>query len=183
MGRVSEDTGRRLTWAVCEGDLTPVAAVQVCTAFLDVMADPAPWAFIDAWSDDRDDLPPEVENAQTALRRLQLDRDGRGTGMGIDIDRTDPAQDALLRTYAAWSIHVELLPPADGVDLVAFHDGASSITADLTDAEVGTLRERLDGVATLEPLAHLQAVARARRDGERRRRRAQLVRTWLPWWR
>ncbi len=130
--RVSEESSGRDTWAVVETDLLRTAAEQVCTAFLDVMAEAAPWACIDAWSDYRDGLPAEVEHAQTALRHLHAHRDGRDTFMGIDIDRSDPAQEALQHTYAAWSIHVELLPAAEQDALVTVHDGASSITAELT---------------------------------------------------
>ncbi|WP_380174416.1 hypothetical protein ACFEMC_05740 [Kineococcus sp. DHX-1] len=77
---------------------------------LQVLASQAPWAHVDAWSDYRDELPPQLERAQDDLRRLQRERDGVDTGTGIDIDRTDTDQESLPATCAAWSIHVELLP-------------------------------------------------------------------------
>ncbi|WP_041292261.1 hypothetical protein [Kineococcus radiotolerans] len=176
---MSEGSSGRRTWAVAEIDLPRTTAEQVCTAFLDVMAEPAPWACIDAWSDYRDELPAEVEHAQTALQQLHAHRDGQDTGMGIGIDRSDPAQEALLRTYAAWSIHVELLSAAEQEALVTFHDGASSITAELTGTEVERLRERLAGVASVERLERLHAQARVRREQERWERRAQRKQQWL----
>jgi hypothetical protein len=176
---VTKDSSGRRTWAVVETDLPRTTAEQVCTAFLDVMAEPAPWAYIDAWSDYRDELPAEVEHAQTALRQLHAHRDGRDTGMGIDIDRSDPAQEALLRTYAGWSIHVELLPAAEQEALVTFHDGASSITAELTDTEVERVREQLAGVVTVERLERLHAQARVRREQEWWERRVQRKQRWL----
>ncbi|WP_328291333.1 hypothetical protein OG218_00950 [Kineococcus sp. NBC_00420] len=178
---MSEDSSGRRTWAVTETDLPRTTAELVCSAFLDVMAESAPWAYVDAWSDYRDELPAEVEHAQTALRQMHAHRDGRDTGMGIDIDRTDPAHEALLRTYTAWSIHVELLPAAEQEALVTFHDSASSITVELTNTEVERLRERLGGVATVELLERLHAQARARSEQERWERWAQRKRRWLGW--
>ncbi|MEZ0493421.1 hypothetical protein AB2L28_14370 [Kineococcus sp. TBRC 1896] len=176
---MNEDGSGRRTWAVVETDLLRTTAEQACTALLDVMAEAAPWACIDAWSDYRDELPAEVEHARTALRRLHAHRDGRDTGTGIDIDRSDPAQEALLRTYASWSIHVELLPSAEQQALATFHDGASSITAELTDTEVERLRERLVGVASVERLERLHAPVRAPHEQERWGRQAQRKQQWL----
>ncbi|GAA0314992.1 hypothetical protein GCM10009528_35870 [Kineococcus aurantiacus] len=149
----------------------------MCEAVLDVLAQVALWASVDAWSDYRDQLPAEVEAAQAALRELQATRDGVETGMGIDIDRTDAEQEALLRTYAAWSIHVEVLPAAEQEALAVLHDGASSLTAELTDAEVYRLRQRLEGIATLDLLEHVHAWAREQR--ERHQRRRQRLPRWL----
>ncbi|NIZ90276.1 hypothetical protein [Kineococcus rubinsiae] len=176
---MSERSNGRRVWAVAESDLAREAAVQVCSAMLQVLVSQAPWAYVDAWSDYRDELPLQVQQAQEDLRRLQRERDGVDTGMGIDIDRTDAAQEALLRTYAAWSIHVELLSAAGQPALAVLHDGASSITAELTDAEVGQLRGRIKGVATVELLQHLHGRARLQGERQEGQRRARRLGRWL----
>jgi len=168
-------------WAVVESDLAREAAAQVCSAVLQVLASQAPWAYVDAWSDYRDELPLQVQQAEEGLWRLQRERDGVDTGMGIDIDRMDAAQEALLRTYAAWSIHVELLSAAGQPALAVLHDSASSVTAELTDVEVGQLNGCIEGAATGELLQRLHARARVQPKTQGGQRRAQRSGRWLGW--
>lgn len=152
------------------------------SAVLQVLFRQAPWAYVDAWSDYRDELPPQVRQAQDKLRHLQTERDGVDTGMGIDIDRTDATQEKLLRTYAAWSIHVELLPAAGQQSLAVLHDGASFITAELSDAQVYWLRRQLEGTATVRLLEQVHAEAKAEADAVRRLvRRQRWTRRWQRW--
>ena len=121
-------------------------AVAVCTAALDLLRGEIDEAYVDAYSDYRDQLPAAVEQAQEALRALGAKRRRRrDPGMGIKVRAEDAEQWRLLREYAAWSIHVELWSHS-GRDLGALHDCAHSIVLHLTPEQRASLDATLAGI-------------------------------------
>ena len=136
-------------------------ADRLCRAALGVLRGVADAASIDAYSDYRDTLPPEVEEAQARLRRIRPDRgDTRGdVGMGIDLSPDDDEW-ALAETYAAWSIHMEVM--RDGEPIATLHDCGLSVWVS-------------DEVLTEEAIAALRAAGAELPEPEPRQRRR--------WWR
>jgi hypothetical protein len=126
-------------------------AVAVCTATLDLLRSEIDRAFVDAYSDYRDQLPSPVEQAQTALRALGAKQRRRDPGMGIKVRADDVEEWMLLREYAAWSIHVDLWSHS-GRDLGTLHDCAHSIVLRLTTEQRVSLDAALAGIGTFVPL-------------------------------
>jgi hypothetical protein len=135
-------------------------AVAVCAAVFEVVGATMAWATIDAYSDYRDTMPADVQDAEQVLRAIgarrtvgERRRFWRRTdpGMGIDVPRTDEAGWAAVRTYTPWSINAEFLD-ADGTWIATVHDCALSITLSLSPDQAAALSGRLDG-ATMAPLA------------------------------
>ncbi len=85
--------------------------------------------------------------------------------MSVEMNLLDADNWAIVRRYAAWSIHVELYGEGTA-PLAELHDCGYSVTADLTPAEATTLGSRLAGVSGLIPLQQLHE----RRRQERRQR-------------
>jgi hypothetical protein len=123
-------------------------AVAVCTAALDALRGELDLAYVDAYSDYRDQLPSPVEQAQATLSALGAKRRRRwrrDPGMGIKIQAADDESWMLLREYAAWSIHVELWA-GSGRDLGTLHDCAHSIVLHLTPEQRASLDVTLEGI-------------------------------------
>ncbi len=122
-------------------------ADRLCRAALVVLRGVADTASIDAYSDYRDRLPPEVEAAQARLRRIRPDRgDTRGDiGMGIDVSPDDDDEWGLAETYVGWSIHMDVR--RDGEPIATLHDCGLSVWVS-------------DKVLTEEAIASLKAAGR-----------------------
>lgn len=118
-------------------------ATRLVGVVLPLLREHADVVYLDAYSDYRDELPMEVEQAQDRLRQVKAARGERrrDPGMGIALDPRDDQEWSWCLLYAAWSIHVEF-HAADRI-IASIHDCTDSI--DIEDAALG--REILDHVA------------------------------------
>lgn len=74
-------------------------------------------------------------------------------GMGIELDPADDRSWEVVRTYASWSIHVELTADAEAYQVIAsLHDCGYSVTAELTTDEAAEVRRKLDNSVPVVPL-------------------------------
>lgn len=126
-------------------------AQAACHAVLDVLSPVVARAVIDAYSDYRAEMPPDVAAVEARLRDMGSHPGHRDPGMGVEVALDEDGWQ-LVRTYASWSINVELCDDTGG-ELGTFHDCGHSITAELTDDEAAALRKRLAGIAPLAPLS------------------------------
>jgi hypothetical protein len=129
-------------------------ATLVCELVLEMLRPRLRLVVLDADSDFCDDLPDQVAQAQDRLRALAAARGARrGTrrdGVIVELDPSDDAHWADLRTYAAWSINVDLWaePYVDhigslddcghAISAVLTHEQALMLAAELTD--IGPVR-------------------------------------------
>ena len=168
MAVTGNSRGQRIPtcWYVVAQDITDrELAEQACLAVLGIVRSRAERATIDAYSDYRPS--PTAQAAQDKLRAKGGAPRRRGSpGMGVDLDPADPQDWELLRSYAPWSIHVEL-DSADGT-LAVLHDCGRSVGAELTPTEADHLSRTLAGALQVEPL-----------DDWRQREKAGRLRRWL----
>lgn len=138
-------------------------ATRACVAVLEVLRPSLRFGIVDAYSDYRDQLPPDIAEAERWLRQRGSDRRSGDPGMAVEVPVSDDGWEVLCR-YAPWSIHVELY--GDGPSPIGtLHDCGYSITADLNPAEASALAGRLEGISGLIPLQELrERRRRARRD-------------------
>ena len=138
-------------------------ATRACAAVLEVLRPSLRFGIVDAYSDYRDQLPPDIAEAERWLRQRGSDRRSGDPGMAVEVPVSDDGWEVLCR-YAPWSIHVELY--GDGPSPIGtLHDCGYSITADLNPAEASALAGRLEGISGLIPLQELrERRRRARRD-------------------
>ncbi|WP_156254056.1 hypothetical protein [Pseudactinotalea terrae] len=122
-------------------------------ALIDVVEAAVKVAWVDAYSDYRRSLPQQVAGAEELLRTRGAMRRRSDPGMAIEIKPGDGEGWHLLRTYGAWSIHMELELNGPGRPTATCHDCGLSITADLTEAEAACLAAKLPAGATLHRLA------------------------------
>lgn len=169
----------RTTFVVDKHITSRAEAARVCDAVLDLLRPHLRSVTIDAYSDYHDQLPEDVVTAEARLKDLGGQRGGSDRGMGIDLDPSREDHWRILRTYAAWSINVDLFGE-HGRELGCLHDCGYSVVAELTSAEAGTLSDQLSGVAPLLPLTAVGVRRRAERDDARAagrdRRRARINR-------
>ncbi len=147
-------------------------AQAACRAVLDVLRPVVARAVIDAYSDDRAEMPPDVVSVEARLRDMGRQSGHGDPGMGVEVALDEDGWQ-LVRTYASWSIHVELRDDIGG-DLGTFHDCGYSIGVELTEDEAAALRARLAGIAPVAPISEGRQAAssRCRRLLGRRRRHA-----------
>ncbi len=116
-----------------------LAAERACLAMLDIVRPRCGSILIDAYGDYRDSLDPRAAAAQRSLRERGAGRRSRvlhrpaDPGMAIELDPTDETDWALLRDYAAWSIHVELSEGFTRETVAILHDCGDSVTGKLTE--------------------------------------------------
>jgi HD superfamily phosphodiesterase len=73
--------------------------------------------------------------------------------MGIELDPSDDNSWDVVRTYASWSIHVELAADADAFQVIAcLHDCGYSVTAELTTDEAVEVSRKLADIVPVVPL-------------------------------
>ena len=152
-------------------------ATFVCQAVLDVLRPRLTKVWIDAYSDYRDELPPVVAQAQDWLREAGRARGSGDPGMGIELDPTDARSWEVLRTYASWSINVDLVADADRM-IASLHDCGYSVTAELTADEAAHVTRQLVDMAPVVPLHELRERDKAERATTRETRRTKR-RQWL----
>ncbi len=132
------------SWYGLEPDLTDRAlADRACLAVLDLVRSRCVTASVDAYSDYQEELPAPARAAQDELRARGASRRRGDPGMAVELDPADPQDWALLRAFAAWSIHVEL--DSAGGTLAVLHDCGRSISAELSPAEADGLGRALGG--------------------------------------
>src|SRR5215212_9538239 len=105
-GGVSE--GQRVTYVVDKDIVHRDQAITACTAVLALLGPRLRSASVDAYTDYRDQLPAQAATAERWLLDLGRARGYGDPGMGVELHLSDPEQWAILRSYAPWSICVEL---------------------------------------------------------------------------
>ena len=91
--------------------------------------------------------------AQDWLREKRRARGSGDPGMGIELDPSDDNSWDVVRTYASWSIHVELAADADAFQVIAcLHDCGYSVTAELTTDEAVEVSRKLADIVPVVPL-------------------------------
>jgi hypothetical protein len=75
-------------------------AVRVCSAVLDLVRPHAALAVVDAYSDYRDRLPPQVQRTQDWLHARGRRRGTGDTGMAVELDPQNDEDWKQLRIYA-----------------------------------------------------------------------------------
>jgi hypothetical protein len=131
-------------------------ATLACQAVLDVLRHRALRVWIDAYSDCTHELPPVAVQAQDWLRAKGRVRGSGDPGMGIELDPADDGSWEVVRTYASWSIHVELTADADAHQVIAcLHDCGYSVTAELTTEEAVQVSRKLADIVPVVPRPRL----------------------------
>ena len=94
-----------------------------------------------------------VIQAQDWLREKGRARGSGDPGMGIKLDPSDDNSWDVVRTYASWSIHVELTADADAFQVIAcLHDCGYSVTAELSAGEAVEVSRKLADIVPVVPL-------------------------------
>jgi hypothetical protein len=178
----ADHNGGNWTYVVDKDIVDRGEATFVCQAVLEVLRPRLTKVWIDAYSDYSDELPPVVAQAQDWLREAGRARGSGDPGMGIEVDPTDARNWHILRTYAPWSIHVELVAEANRM-IASLHDCGYSVTAELTADEAVQVTRNLADIAPVVPLHEIRerqkaerATAREVRGAKRRDRLSRLIR-------
>jgi hypothetical protein len=158
------------TYVVDKDIVDRAEATLACQAVLDVLRPRLTKVRIDAYSAYRDELPPEVAQAQQWLRDVGLARGHGDPGMGIELDPADDSSWDVLLTYASWSINVDLLTDRNR-QIAQLHDCGYSVTAELTADEAVQVTRKLADIAPVVPL--LREREKAERAAARQARRAR----------
>ncbi len=116
-------------------------AERACHAVIDAALPRVETAWMDAYSDEKD-LPSAAREAQESLFQMGRARAEGDPGMGIDLDVRGADHLSLLRTFASWSIGVELY---DGsMRWVAYmSDTGSSVCFNVTADEATRIQASL----------------------------------------
>lgn len=148
---------------------------HVCQAALDVLRSALGFVVVDAFTDYEEEITKDVRAAQTGLRELAAEQHPRRRqpGMGIEVDPRDDEQWALLRTYAAWSINVDLWASKYEEDLGTLHDCAHGIGVTLGPDELATLTDATVALGTWVPMTEILTADREAKDRRRADRRQQ----------
>jgi len=172
----TDQNSRTADWTyVVDKDIVDRAeATLACQTVLDVLRHRLTKVRIDAYSDYRDELPPEVAQAQRWLRDVGRARGHGDSGMGIELDPADDSKWDVLRTYASWSINVDLLTDRNR-QIAQLHDCGYFVTAELTVDEAVQVTRELADIAPVVPLVRERekaerATARQARRARRRER-------------
>ena len=145
--------GGARTYVVGQHSVDRGEATLACQAVLDVLRHRVVRVWIDAYSDDTDELPVMVVQAQDWLREEGRARGSGDPGMGIELDPSDDNSWDLVRTYASWSIHVELAADTDAYQAIAsLHVCGYSVTAELTSDESVEVSHKLADIVPVAPL-------------------------------
>jgi hypothetical protein len=158
------------TYVVDKDIVDRAEATLACQTVLDVLRPRLTNVRIDAYSDFRDELPPEVAQAQRWLRDVGLARGHGDPGMGIELDPADDSSWDVLLTYASWSINVDLLTDRNR-QIAQLHDCGYSVTAELSANEAVQVAHKLADIAPVIPL--LREREKAERAEARQARRAR----------
>jgi hypothetical protein len=120
--------------------------VRVVDRLLDVYAHKIGIARVDAYSDFEDEMPSRVLAAQAYLRTLGAMRGCGDPGMDVIVDPGEGEGLDILRTYAPWSIHVDI-EDQSGDPLIVIDDGGSSIVVHMYDENYAWLQSALKDIA------------------------------------
>lgn len=170
-------SGRDMTYVVDKDIVDRGEATLACQAVLGVLRHRLTKVRIDAYSDAGDELPPAVAEAQHWLREVGRARGYGDSGMGIKLDPADDRSWDVLRTFASWSINVELITDANRM-ITSLHDGGYSVTAELTADEAAQVTRKLADVAPVVSLLELRERGKAEKATKREERRARR-RQWI----
>jgi hypothetical protein len=140
-------------------------ATLACELVLEMLRPLLQLVVIDADSDFRDDLPDQVAAAQQRLRAVGAPRAAGKTGntgltgmtgMTVELDPSDDQHWADLRTYAAWSINVDLWAEPYVTQLGSLDDCGHAISAVLTHDQARVLATELADIGPVRrsPLDH-----------------------------
>jgi hypothetical protein len=122
--RAGVSEGKRVTYVVHNAIVDRHEAITACTLVLDLLGPRLKRASVDAYTDYRDELPTQAASAERWLFDRGRARGHGDPGMGVDLDLSDPQHWAILRSYAPWSICVELKDEV-GSELGGFDDWAT----------------------------------------------------------
>lgn len=125
----------------------------VCKAVYDAVGHRAAVAFVDAYSDHRHQMPPDVVAAEAWLRDRGAAQGHDDPGIGVEISPDDEIGWAIAQAYTPWSIAVEVFD-ADRRSVAAFDDCGMSVVVSLTDDEASELRSVLPRGHEIEPLLY-----------------------------
>lgn len=167
----------RVGYAVEKDIVDRQEAIIACREVLNLLRPHLDTATVDAYSDYRDELPPDAAEAERWLRERGRTLGRSDEGMGIDLDLADGKHWEVLNAYAPWSINVDLFG-AGGRDLGGLYDCGLGIVAALTAAEAAILGDRLAPISPVLPLSEYHARQRAEDEARRAERRARR-RQWL----
>jgi hypothetical protein len=118
-------------------------ATLACELVLEMLRPRLQLVVIDADSDFRDDLPDQVALAQQRLRAVGALRGAGDHGVTVELDPSDDEHWADLRTYAAWSINVDLWAEPYVTRLGSLDDCGHAISAVLTHDQALVLATEL----------------------------------------
>jgi len=160
------------TYVVDKDIVDRAEATLACQAVLDVLRPRLTKVRIDAYSAYRDELPPEVAQAQQWLRDVGRGRGHGDPGICVKLDPADDASWDVLRTYASWSINVDLLTDRNR-QIAQLYDCGNVVTAELTADEAVQVTRKLADIAPVVPLHDLRERDKAERAASRQARRAR----------
>lgn len=174
----SNDPERAATYLVDKDIVDRGEAEIACRAVLDLLRPSLTHAKIDAFSDFREQMPKQARRAEEWL--LRHDRTaGKGGGMACRVDTDNDEHWAMLRTYAPWSINVDLYRKEVAERPIAnLHDCGYSISAELTGGQADRLTSDLGRIAPLILEDAYLARRRARKAAARAERWARR-RAWI----
>jgi len=167
-----ESSSADWTYVVDKDIVDRAEATLACQTVLDALRPRLTRVRIDAYSDYRDELPPEVAQAQRWLRDVGRARGHGDPGMGIELDPADDSNWDVLRTYASWSINVDLLTDRNR-QIAQLHDCGYSVTAELTAGEAVQVTRKLADIAPVVPLHELRERDKVERATARETRRTK----------
>jgi hypothetical protein len=118
-------------------------ATLVCELVLEMLRPRLQLVVLDADSDFRDDLPDRVAQAQDRLRAVGVLRGAGDGGVTVELDPADDEHWADLRTYAAWSINVDLWAEPYVTRLGSLDDCGHAVSAVLSHEQALALADEL----------------------------------------
>jgi hypothetical protein len=142
----------RQSYVVVDAAAADHDTAAFCGAVFDVLGALVETAHVDAYSDYDDQMPGDIRAAELWLRERGLRRGDADPGLGIVIEASDDVGWAIARAYTPWSVHIALYD-ADGVNVVAFHDGGHAITVNLSDSRAAALLDRIAPGHELVPVS------------------------------
>jgi hypothetical protein len=132
----------------------------VCKAVLDVVGSRVSSATVDAYSDYDEAMTPSAREAQSQLLATGKAQGRRDPGMGVNLDLDEPTAWEMLRTFAPWSINVDLWD-AESNSVATFHDCGYSTVVELSQEDASALGSQLSSIAPVLPLSIVEARRRA----------------------
>jgi len=130
-------------------------AAQACQAVLDIVKPRATRALVDAYTDYRKMMPPEVQAAEAALHAKGKLQHKGDPGMNVKLDLSLVQDWDLLARYAPWSINIDLYDTNE--EIAILHDCGHDISARLSPHEATRLSAHLADDLHIETLDDFKA--------------------------